>query len=331
MHQHETSLGEHDHRFTTGSPIGEQRTLIVTGLTAVMMVLEIVAGRFFNSMALFADGWHMGTHVVALGISALAYVFSRRHAEDDRFTFGPGKIGPLGAYSSALILAGVAIFIFVEAGTRLLHPTPIQYTEAMVVAALGLVVNLTSAWLLRDSEHHHHHGLEHGHAHEENHHRHHRTGKAGHDVNLRAAYLHVLADAATSLAALVALSLGKFVGLGWLDPAVGIAGSVVVGQWAYSLIRDSSRILLDREMNPESVAEIREAIQNDGDSRVTDLHLLRVGLNEFAVVVAIVTDNLNRTPEEYRSRLRQHQELVHITVEVNRARSAGASRIANSR
>jgi cation diffusion facilitator family transporter len=320
MHQQDTSPWQHDHRFTTGSPIGERQTLIVTALTAVMMILEIVAGQFFNSMALFADGWHMGTHVVALGISALAYVLARRHAEDQRFTFGPAKIGPLGAYSSALILAGVAIFILVESVIRLLHPGPIQFTEAIVIACIGLSVNLTSAWLLKDSgHHHHHHGTGHDHGHEND--RNHPT--TGRDINLRAAYLHVLADAATSLAAITALTLGKFLGLSWLDPVVGIAGAGVVGQWAYSLIRDSGRILLDREMYPESVNEVREAIEGDGDSRVADLHLLRVGLNEFAVIVAVVTDNPNRTPEEYKARLRQHAELAHLTIEINRCTGHG--------
>ena len=315
MHHHDLSSWQHEHRFTTGSPAGERRTLLVTGLTAVMMLLEIIAGQFLHSMALFADGWHMGTHVVALGISAFAYVYARRHADDARFAFGPAKIGPLGGYTSALILAGVAVYIVVEAVGRLLQPVPIQFNEAIGVASLGLGVNLLSAFLLRDEPHHHH-----GHDHDHHHHEHgHDHGK---DLNLRAAYVHVLADAATSVAAIVALSLGKFFGWTWLDPFVGLVGALVVGQWAYSLIRDTGRVLLDREMSPAAVAEIREAVEGDGDSQVSDLHVLRVGLNEFAVVLSVVTDE-PRSPEEYKERLRQHEELAHVTVEVNRCH-AGA-------
>jgi len=320
MHHADTSRWQHEHRFTTGSPMGERRTLLVTGLTAAMMIVEIVAGHFLHSMALFADGWHMATHVVALGISALAYVYARRHANDARYAFGPGKMGPLGGYTSALILSGVAVFIALEAGNRLLHPLPIGFNEALLVASVGLGVNLISAFLLKDDHHHHHHhhghSHDHGHGHEHTHHGH------GEDLNLRAAYVHVLADAATSVAALVALTLGKFFGWSWLDPLVGVVGALVVAQWAYALIRDTGRVLLDREMEPGAVAEIKEAIESDGDSRLCDLHLLRVGLNEFAVVVSVVTDEA-RTPEDYKERLRQHEELAHVTVEVNRCLEHG--------
>lgn len=288
--------------------------MLVTGLTAAMMLLEIIAGHFLHSMALFADGWHMGTHVVALGISAFAYVYARRHADDARFAFGPAKIGPLGGYTSALILAGVAVYIAFEAISRLVQPLPIRFDEAIAVASLGLAVNLLSAYLLRDEPHHHGHGHDHPH-HEEPHH----EPAHDRDLNLRAAYVHVLADAATSVAAIVALSLGKVFGWSWLDPAVGAAGAVVVGQWAYSLVRDTGRVLLDREMHPAAVVEIREAVESDGDSRVSDLHVLRVGLNEFAVVLSVVTDEA-RSPEEYKERLREHAELAHVTVEVNRCR-----------
>ncbi len=294
--------------------MGERRTILVTGLTAAMMILEIVAGHFLHSMALFADGWHMGTHVVALGISAFAYVFARRHADDARFAFGPSKMGPLGGYTSAIILVGVALYIAFEATTRLLHPLPIAFNEAIGVASLGLGVNLLSAFLLKDDHHHHHH---HGHGHDHHEHDHGDAHPAhGADLNLRAAYVHVLADAATSVAAILALTLGKFFGWSWLDPFVGAVGALVVGQWAYGLIRDTSRVLLDREMDPAALEEIREAIESDGDSRVTDLHLLRVGLNEFAVVASVVTGE-PRTPEDYKARIRQHEELAHVTIEVN--------------
>lgn len=325
MHHTDPSPWQHEHRFTTGSPAGERRTLLVTGLTAAMMLLEIIAGYFLHSMALFADGWHMGTHVVALGISAFAYVYARRHADDPRFAFGPAKIGPLGGYTSALILAGVAIYIACEAAGRLLHPLPIRFNEAIAVASLGLGVNLLSAFLLRDEPHHHH-----GHGHDDHHHHEeHDHGHAhGKDLNLRAAYVHVLADAATSVAAIVALSLGKAFGWSWLDPFVGAVGALVVGQWAYSLIRDTGRVLLDREMDPAAVTEIRKAIESDGDSRVCDLHVLRVGLNEFAVVLSVVADE-PRTPGDYKKRLRQHEELAHVTVEVNRCHEHEMATAAN--
>jgi cation diffusion facilitator family transporter len=309
MHHDVIDPWQHEHRFATGSPSGERRTLLVTGLTAVMMAVEIVAGHFFHSMALFADGWHMGTHVVALGIAAFAYLYARWHAGDERFAFGPAKIGPLGAYTSAFILAGVAVYIAFESSGRLLHPASIHFNEAIAVACLGLGVNLLSAFLLRDDHHHHHH--DHGHSHDHDHHH--------GDLNLRAAYIHVLADAATSVAAIVALTLGKYFGWNWLDPLVGAAGALVVGQWAYGLIRDSGRILLDREMDPAATAEIREAVESDGDSRVCDLHVLRVGIKEFAVVLSVVADE-PRSPQEYKDRLRQHEELAHVTVEVNRCK-----------
>ena len=310
MHHEHLSRWQHEHRYTTGSPLGENRTLIVTGLTAAMMILEIAAGHFLHSMALLADGWHMGTHVVALGIAAYAYVYARRHAADPRFAFGPSKIGPLGGYTSAIILMGVAFYIAFEAVTRLLHPLPIAFGEAIAVACVGLGVNLLSAFLLRDDHHHHHHGHGHGHGHGDDHHGH------GADLNLRAAYVHVLADAATSVAAIVALTLGKCFGWSFLDPLVGAVGAVVVGQWACGLVRDTSRVLLDREMDSAALDEIREAIESDGDSLVSDLHLLRVGLGEFAVVASVVTDKA-RSPEDYKARIRQHEELAHVTIEVN--------------
>ncbi len=287
MHHDDSSPWQHEHRFTTGSPAGERKTLLVTALTTVMMLLEIVAGHFLHSMALFADGWHMGTHVVALGIAAFAYVYARRNAADSRFTFGPAKIGPLGGYTSALILAGVAVYIALEASIRLLHPLPIQFNQAIAVACLGLGVNLLSAFLLGDD---HHHGHDPGHHHDESDHGGSHAARGKGDLNLRAAYLHVLADAATSVAAIVALSLGKMFGWSWLDPLVGAVGAMVVGQWAYSLIRDTGRVLLDREMEPAAVDEIRKAVESDGDSRVCDLHILRVGLKEFAVVLSVVSE-----------------------------------------
>jgi cation diffusion facilitator family transporter len=311
MHHDDLSRWQHEHHYTTGSPAGERRTLRVTVLTAVMMLVEIIAGHFLHSMALFADGWHMGTHVVALGISAFAYVYARRHVADERFAFGPSKMGPLGGYTSAIILAAVAVYIAFEAATRLLHPLPIAFNEAIAVASLGLGVNLLSAYLLRDEPHHH------GHGHHDHEHGHGGANAHGADLNLRAAYIHVLADAATSVAAILALTFGKFFGWSWLDPVVGAAGGLVVAQSAYGLIRDTSRVLLDSEMDPAALKEIREAIESDGDSRVSDLHLLRVGLNEFAVVASVVTD-VPRSPEDYKARIRQHEELAHVTIEVNK-------------
>src|SRR3954467_6049879 len=233
MHSHSLDQWTHDHMFLGQQHAqNERRAWLVVALTAVMMVGEIVAGSLFGSMALLADGWHMATHAAALGIAAVAYLFARREARNSSFAFGTGKFGDLAAFSSAIILALIAVQIAWESAVRLVHPVPIAYGEAIAVAALGLGVNLLSAWLLRDTHDHHH-----GHSHSDGH-RH-------HDNNLRAAYVHVLADAAPSVLAILALVLAMAAQWGWADPGVGIIGSLVIAGWAYGLIRDSGAILLD--------------------------------------------------------------------------------------
>lgn len=306
MHHGDTARWRDDHHFDTGNAKGERGTRLVVLLTAGMMAGELVAGWLTNSMSLLADGWHMGTHVAALGIAAFAYWYARRHAADPRFAFGTGKVGVLAGFGSAVVLGLVALYMAYESVVRVIHPLDIRYGEAVVVAVIGLAVNLVSAWLLHGGGTHGHGHHAHGH---DGHHGHH------HDLNLRAAYLHVLADALTSVLAIVALLGGMAFGWGWLDPAMGIVGAVVITVWAWGLVRQTSRVLLDREMDAPVVREIREVIE-DGEAVVVDLHVWRVGPGRFACIVGLVTDS-PQPPEVYKERLRVHEELVHITVEVH--------------
>lgn len=311
MHHAHNNQRWHDHDFDTGNPRGERGTRRVVLLTATMMVVEIAAGALTNSMALLADGLHMGTHVAALGITAFAYWYARRHAADPRFAFGTWKVGVLAGFASAIVLGMVALFMVYESAVRLLNPVPIRYGDATVVAAVGLAVNLLSAWLLHGHDGHHDH--DHGHSHE---HGHGHGHDHGHDLNLRAAYLHVLADALTSVLAIVALLGGRFFGWDFLDPVMGVVGAIVITTWAWGLVRQTSRVLLDREMDAPVVREIREALE-DGDVVIVDLHVWRVGPGKFACLVALVTaDPL--PPDEYRRRIQVHEEVVHVTVEVHR-------------
>jgi cation diffusion facilitator family transporter len=303
MHHTDGAGHLHGHDFDHGNPLGERGTRRVVLLTAAMMVAEIVAGWLTNSMALLADGWHMGTHVAALGISAFAYWYARRHADDARFAFGTWKVGVLGGFASAIVLALVALYMAYESVVRLANPVPIRYGDAILVAVIGLAVNLLSAWLLHDHAHDHH-GHEHSHDHDH-----------GHDLNLRAAYLHVLADALTSVLAIVALLGGRFFGWDFLDPVMGIVGAAVITTWAWGLLRQTSRVLLDREMDAPVVREIREAL-DDGDAVIVDLHVWRVGPGKFACIVGLVAaDPLS--PDEYKRKLAVHEELAHVTVEVH--------------
>jgi cation diffusion facilitator family transporter len=304
MHSHSLDQWTHDHVFLGEQHTrNERRTWFVVALTVVMMVGEIAAGSFFGSMALLADGWHMGTHAAALGIAALAYLFARQHARNSRFAFGTGKFGDLAAFSSAIILGLIAVQIAYESAVRLVHPVAIAYSEAIPVAVLGLAVNLVSAWLLRDTHDHDHHGQ--GHSHGDHHH---------HDNNLRAAYVHVLADAATSVLAIAALVTAMFAGWTWIDPAVGIIGSLVIASWAYGLIRDSGAVLLDVCADKDLEAVIRERLETKGD-RVTDLHLWQVGPGHRAAVISVISDK-PLPPATYKRRLGGLKGLCHITVEV---------------
>ena len=293
----------HSHDFVHDFSKGERRTRIVIAITGVMMVVEITAGLLFRSMALLADGWHMSTHVTAFLIAAIAYRFTRRHASDEQFSFGPGKIGVLGGFASAVVLSVVAFLMAGESVHRMFAPLSIHFNEAIGIACIALAVNLVCAFLLKDDHHHaddHEAGDHHSH---------------DHDLNLRAAYLHVLADGFTSLLAIAALTSGKFLGWAWLDPVVGLVGSGVVFSWAYTLLRDTSGILVDRTPATSDLpSEIRKAVESDGDSIVTDLHVWRVGAGKFAAIVSIVAHE-SKTSEDYRDLLQVHQELVHLTIE----------------
>jgi cation diffusion facilitator family transporter len=302
------SRWRHSHEFVSDFSSAERRTRVVIAITAIMMLAEILAGLAFGSMALLADGWHMSTHVAAFMITAVAYHYSRRHAADRRYTFGAGKVGVLGGFASAVVLGMVAFLMAGESIRRFFEPSFIQFNHAIGVALIGLGVNLVCAWLLKDRPHH-----PHGHQHT-----HQGAGEHDHDLNLRAAYVHVLADALTSVTAIAALTAGKYLGWSWLDPVMGMVGSVIVLVWARSLLRNTSGILLDR--TPEGIDlpdEIRKAIESDGDAIVTDLHVWQVGPGKFAAIVSLVARD-PRPAEAYRALLREHEELVHLTVETHR-------------
>ena len=279
---------------------GERRTMAVVALTIVMMAVEVFAGHYVGSMALLADGWHMGTHAAALGITLFAYVYARRNCHNPQYTFGTGKVSALGGFASAVTLAMVGLWVIIESVERLVEPVAIRFDEAIAVAVIGLVVNLASAWMLGGHDHHHHGPDGHGHH---------------HDHNLRAAYMHVLADALTSVLAIVALLAAKFWAWGWMDPAMGIVGGVIIARWSIGLLRPTSRVLLDAEVPLESVNAIRAAIEADADNQVVDLHVWRVGPKHLAAIATVVT-HTPRPPSHYKRLLDGFPELAHVTVEV---------------
>lgn len=294
-----------------------RRVWIVIALTASMMVAEIVAGTMFGSMALVADGWHMSTHAGAMLIAALAYNFARREAHNPRFTFGTGKLGDLAAFASAIALAMVALLIGWESLMRFWQPVHIGFGSAIVVAVIGLAVNLLSAWLLRDDHSHHHHSHDHGHGHDHPHEDAHEPS-GGRDNNLRAAYLHVLADALTSILAIVALAAGSLLGWAWTDPAMGVVGALVIARWSGGLIRDAGRVLVDYVPAGDGLPdEIRTAMETEGTT-VTDLHVWQVGPGHHAAIVAL-SSPMPEPPEAYKARLGHIHELSHVTVEVQPA------------
>jgi len=334
MHNDTLSDWLHDHVFDEGSQAAERGTRLVMWITLAMMVVEIFAGWWFNSMALLADGWHMSSHALAIGLSATAYVTARKYARDPRFAFGSWKIEILAGFASAIVLLGVALMMVFGSAERLWLPQPIEYAEAIAVAVLGLVVNVVCALILGRAHHHapttalatqthssdapaahnnpsieiqrvHTHGHGHGHGHH-------------HDLNLKSAYVHVIADAFTSVLAIVALLGGWWYGWSWLDPVMGLVGAVLVAVWARGLLADTGKVLLDREMDHPVVEEIREAVETSPQTRVTDLHVWRVGKQVFSCALTVVTQEPDLTPDEVRQRLSVHEEIVHSTIEIHR-------------
>lgn len=322
---------KHDHVFLGADhERNERKVWLVIALTATMMVAEIVAGSIFGSMALTADGWHMSTHAGAMLIAALAYLYARRQARNPRYTFGTGKLGDLAGFASAIVLALIALLIAWESVVRLADPVVIDFDQAIWVAVLGLAVNLASAWLLRGEDHHHdghhgHHGHHGAHHHDGHHHEGHHGHHGGHDHahraedhNLRAAYLHVLADALTSVLAIAALLLGRSYGWIWLDPVMGVVGGLVIARWSWGLIRATATVLLDARPDDEDLAdEIRSKVETEKD-RISDLHVWQVGPGHHAAIVALVTPE-PKTPSFYKEKLRGLRQLSHVTVEVTPA------------
>lgn len=302
MHTHNLDRWQHKHDFAFIHEKGEQRTKQVLVITALTMVIEIVAGSVFGSMALLADGWHMGTHTAAFAITIFAYHYSKKNAHNRDFTFGTGKVSVLGGFASAIALAVVALFMGFESVHRFFEAPHIQFNEAIIVAIAGLLVNVVCALLL-----HGHHSHEHDHDHGENHH---------HDHNLRGAYLHVLADALTSVLAIVALTFGKFLGWHFLDPLMGIVGALVITRWSYGLLMETSGIILDKNIDAQSTQAIQKAIETDADNRVTDIHVWKVGPADYAAIISVVT-HFPQPPDHYKSLLKAFDDLSHVTVEVN--------------
>lgn len=292
----------------------ERRVWLVIALTASMMVAEILAGKLYGSMALVADGWHMSTHAGAMLITALAYGYARRHAANPRFSFGTGKMGDLAGFASAVVLAIVALLIAWESFLRLTDPVPIRFEQAIAVAVIGLVVNLVSARLLHGGQGHHHHGHDRGHDHHHADHDH-DHGRHGHDNNLRAAYLHVLADALTSVLAIAALLVGRSYGWLWADPAMGVVGALVIARWSWGLIRDAGSVLLDAPAEgPQVRQEIEDILAATGDT-LKDLHVWQVGPGHFAAIVSVASAT-PQPAQHYKALLLPVHELSHVTVEV---------------
>jgi cation diffusion facilitator family transporter len=307
MHTHSIDQWHHGHVFLGEKhDRHERRTWFVVALTAATMVAEIVGGTLFGSMAVVADGVHMSTHMAALAIAALAYRFARRHAADARFSFGTGKFGELAAFASALILLLIALLIAYESVIRFLNPIAIKYDEAIAIAFIGLAVNLASAWLLADDDHHHP-GHAHGHADDDHHH--------ARDHNIRAAYVHVLADAVTSVLAIGGLLIGRFFGLVWIDALVGIVGAGVIISWGVGLIRSSGAVLLDLVPSRGLADRIRERLEVEGD-RVSDLHLWQLGPGHAGLIAAVVSEH-PQPPQTYKARLAGMVGISHVTIEVH--------------
>lgn len=293
---------QHNHTFGQDKKRpGEQRTFIVIGITAAMMVIEITAGVLYGSMALLADGLHMASHTAALSINAFAYVYARKNANNPNFSFGTGKVNALGGFSGAILLAVFALLMVWESGNRLLEPIEISFNQAIIVAVIGLVVNAVSALILGVKEEDHQHGG-HKHAHKS-------------DQNLKSAYLHVITDALTSVLAIVALLTAKYFGYIWMDPLMGIVGAVLITRWSIGLLRSTSDILLDKQAPKEIQDKIIQIIENDGESLVADLHVWSIGPAIYSALISIVS-NSTTTPAEYKARIPKELGLNHVSIEV---------------
>lgn len=300
MHTNDSSRWQHDHIFAQDRVRdGEKRTLVVVLITTLMMVIEITAGLAYGSMALLADGLHMASHAAALGIAFVAYVVARRLAADERFSFGTGKLNSLAGFASAVLLLGFSLVMITESTSRFINPVAISYDQALIVAVVGLVVNALSAWILAATPHHHDHH---------------------HDHNLRAAYLHVIADALTSVLAIVALLAAKYYGVNWLDPFMGLVGAALVARWSYGLIRESAKVLLDRQASSTLVDAVRRSIEYGSSDRVTDLHCWSIGHGIYAADLAVVSDE-PQSADHYRSLISSDLGIVHATIEVHRCPS----------
>ncbi|SHJ68510.1 cation diffusion facilitator family transporter [Desulfatibacillum alkenivorans DSM 16219] len=313
MHSKTVNKIAHDHHFGESDGKNEKRTLMVVLLTASTMIVEITAGYLTGSMALLADGWHMGTHAFALGISYAAYLLARKHMESSRFSFGTGKFGILGGYTSALFLGTTALWMIYESIHRLFNPVSIAFDEAILVTIVGLTVNGASVFILHNSGEH---GHDHGHSHHHHDHDHdHGHDHSHQDQNYKAAYLHVIADTLTSVFALAALLAGRYLGWSFLDPVMGIVGGLLISRWAYGLLKDTGLILLDGEIDPEIRKQAVELIESDGESRIADLHVWRLGSKEVSILATVVTGE-GRQPEEYQARLADLPNAAHVNVEV---------------
>src|SRR5258706_3188432 len=315
MHTDDIAAYTHEHVFDLGNPAAERGTRTVVWVTAGMMIVEIAGGWWLNSMALLADGWHMSSHAIAIGLSAFAYAAARRYKNDLRFAFGTWKIEVLAGFASAIFLLGIAALMVVASVERIFVRQPIHYVQAIPIAVVGLIVNVACAFIL---------GTAHHHGHDVGDHHHDGNDRHAHDLNLRSAYIHVVADAATSVLAITAVTGGLFLGWAWLDPIMGIVGAAVVAVWAWGLITQTSKVLLDSEMDHPVVEEIRDALESprvEDGSRVTDLHVWRVGKQSFAAALTLVTHDMTLNAARVREMLAVHQEIAHVTVEIQRCRA----------
>lgn len=311
----------HSHKYNLNNNKAEKNTYYVLILTAITMVVEIVAGTLYGSMALLADGWHMGTHVTAFMITIFAYSYARKYENDDRYSFGTGKVNVLAGFTSAIALGIIALLMIIESITRLFEPQTIQFNEAIMVALIGLVVNVASMFILHDHDHHHH---EYHHHEKEHHHKHHHEHH--HDHNIKAAYFHVLADALTSLFAIFALLLGKYYGWNWLDPLMGIVGGIIITKWSIGLVKETSPILLDENITKEYREKIKNKIESDSDNLISDIHIWKVSANHYATIISIVT-HFPKPVEYYKELIKDFHKLSHISIEINECQDESCKEI----